>query len=125
MNVPPDLLYTEEHEWARVEGDRARVGITDHAQSELGDIVYVELPEVGARVAKGQAFGVVESVKSVSDLYAPVSGEVVAVNGALGEAPETVNRDPYGDGWMIEIRMTDPKETESLLRAPEYRRLVE
>lgn len=125
VTFPPDLLYTEDHEWARISGDRAVVGITDHAQSELGDIVFVELPEVGTTVAKGAAFGVVESVKSVSDLFAPLSGEIVRVNEALADAPETVNRDPYGAGWMVEIRLSDPSEADTLLDADAYRARVE
>ncbi|MBE3590428.1 MAG: glycine cleavage system protein GcvH [Firmicutes bacterium] len=125
MEFPQDLKYTEEHEWVRASRDLAVVGITDYAQSELGDVVYVELPAVGARVKKGASFGVVESVKSVSDLFAPVSGEVVRVNGALADHPEKVNEDPYGEGWMIEIRMDDPSELEDLLSAAEYAARVE
>src|SRR5207247_2767464 len=100
-NVPADLRYTKEHEWAKLEGDRARIGITAFAQEQLGDVVFVELPKVGARVTAMQTFGVVESVKAVSDLFAPVSGEVVEVNSTLTKKPETVNADPYGDGWMM------------------------
>ncbi|MBX5476264.1 MAG: glycine cleavage system protein GcvH [Clostridia bacterium] len=120
MEFPLDLKYTTEHEWVRVRDEVAVVGITEYAQSELGDVVFVELPEVGARVKKGAAFGVVESVKSVSDLFAPVSGEVVNVNRALADHPEKVNEDPYGDGWMIEIRMDDPTELDDLLDASAY-----
>lgn len=120
MEFPLDLKYTTEHEWVRVRDEVAVVGITEYAQSELGDVVFVELPEVGAHVKKGAAFGVVESVKSVSDLFAPVSGEVVNVNRALADHPEKVNEDPYGDGWMIEIRMDDPTELDDLLDASAY-----
>ncbi len=117
---PTDLRYTREHEWARVEGRRARVGITQYAQDQLGDVVFVELPKAGTRVRQLQAFGVVESVKAVSELYAPLSGEVVEVNGELQEHPDQVNRDPYGAGWMIVIALADPKEVEALLSAADY-----
>jgi glycine cleavage system H protein len=122
--VPPDLKYTKEHEWARREGDQARVGITAYAQEQLGDVVFVELPKAGARVSAMKTFGVVESVKAVSDLYAPLSGEVVAVNGALSKQPEVVNRDPYGEGWMIMIKLADPAEYDALLSAEAYERLI-
>lgn len=126
MNVPADLLYTDEHEWVRLEGDVAVVGITDYAQHELGDVVYVELPEVGSTVEQGKPFGVVESVKAASDLYAPVSGEVVEVNTALEDAPELVNNDPYGEGWMIKVRPSNwEAEKANLLDAEAYRRLIE
>ncbi len=123
--VPEELRYTREHEWIRVAGARGTVGITHYAQEQLGDVVYVELPEVGSEVKAGQPFGVVESVKSVSDLYAPVSGRVVAVNERLKDAPELVNQDPYGDGWLIEVELADPAELDRLLSAGDYRRLVE
>ena len=103
MNVPEDLKYTKEHEWCRLKGNRAVIGITDHAQDQLGDIVYVEFPEVGDPVKKGESFGVVESTKAVSELFAPVSGKVVEVNDPLSDAPETINEDPYEEGWMIAI----------------------
>src|SRR5713101_6039033 len=122
--VPVDLKYTREHEWAKVEGDRARIGITDFAQEQLGDVVFVELPKVGARVTAMQSFGVVESVKAVSDLFAPLSGEVVEVNGELPKKPETVNADPYGQGWMIVIRMSNPKEADGLMSAADYEKLT-
>src|SRR5438445_8091495 len=109
-NVPSDLKYTREHEWAKREGDRVRVGITAFAQEQLGDVVFVELPKVGARVTALKTFGVVESVKAVSDLFAPVSGEVVEVNAELATKPETVNADPYGQGWMIVVKVADAKE---------------
>lgn len=121
---PEELKYTKEHEWARVEGDRARVGITDYAQGELGDVVFVELPKVGARLRQMQAFGVVESVKAVSDLFAPLSGEVVEVNAALAERPELVNQDPYGAGWMIVIALADPKELDNLLDSRQYQQYL-
>jgi glycine cleavage system H protein len=119
-NVPEDLRYTREHEWARREGERVRVGITHYAQEQLGDVVFVEIPKVGARVTGRQAFGVVESVKAVSDLYAPLSGEVVEVNGDIVSAPELVNQDPYGRGWMIVIAPADPAELDNLLTAAQY-----
>lgn len=124
MNIPQELKYTQDHEWARVEGDVVTVGITDYAQGELGDIVYLELPEVGARVEQGGTFGTVEAVKAVADLYAPVSGEVIEVNTALSDAPETVNRDPYGEGWMIKIRLSNPEELEALLDHQQYKELI-
>lgn len=119
-SYPGNLRYTREHEWAKVEGDRARVGITHYAQDQLGDVVFVELPKVGTRVRQMQAFGVVESVKAVSDLFAPLSGEVVEVNDALVEQPELVNRDPYGAGWMIVIAIADPSELDQLMSAADY-----
>jgi glycine cleavage system H protein len=119
-NYPADLRYTKEHEWAKIEGNRARVGITDYAQSELGDVVFVELPKVGTRVAQTQGFGVVESVKAVSDLFSPLSGEVTEVNVELSQKPELVNQDPYGKGWMIVIELSNPKELEALMTAAQY-----
>ena len=123
-NVPPDRKYSREHEWAKVEGDRARIGITDFAQAELGDVVFVELPKVGARASAMQTFGVVESVKAVSDLFAPLSGEVVEVNAELAKTPETVNADPYGQGWMLVVKIGDPKELDGLLSAQDYAALI-
>jgi glycine cleavage system H protein len=119
-NVPADLKYTREHEWARQEGKRVRVGITAYAQEQLGDVVFVELPKVGAGAAANKPFGVVESVKAVSDLFAPVSGKVVEVNGELAQTPETVNQDPYGKGWMIVIEPSAPAEWDALLTAAQY-----
>ena len=119
-NVPKDLKYTREHEWAKQEGGRVRVGITAYAQDQLGDVVFVELPKVGAKVTASKAFGVVESVKAVSDLFAPVSGEVVEVNAELGQKPETVNADPYGKGWMILIKPSNKAEWDQLLTAQQY-----
>ena len=117
---PDDLLYTKEHEWVRLSEDIGVVGITDHAQKQLGDIVYVELPKVGDKFDAGQAFGSVESVKAVSELFLPVSGEVVEINEDVGNAPETVNADPYGTGWLIRIRLRDASETADLLSSEEY-----
>ena len=119
-NTPDDLKYTESHEWVRLEGDVATIGITDHAQSELGDVVYVDLPTVGRVLNAGDTFGSVESVKTVSDLYAPVAGEVVAVNEALGAQSELVNEDPYGRGFMLKIRVSNPGEVDGLLDAAGY-----
>jgi glycine cleavage system H protein len=123
-NVPADLKYTREHEWARQEGGHVRVGITAFAQDQLGDVVFVELPKVGARVRAHQTFGVVESVKAVSDLFAPVSGEVVEANGDLTQKPETVNQEPYGRGWMIVVAPADPKEWDQLLTAADYEQFI-
>ncbi len=122
---PENLRYTKEHEWIRLEGGRGVVGVTHYAQDQLGDVVFVELPEVGREVRAGESFGAVESVKSVSDVYAPVSGRVVAVNEALADAPEQVNRDPYGQGWLIAVELNDPSEIAGLLTAEQYRALVE
>jgi glycine cleavage system H protein len=123
-SVPGDLKYTRDHEWARQEGKNVRVGITAYAQEQLGDVVFVELPKVGAKVSQRQAFGVVESVKAVSDLFAPVSGEVVEANGALPAAPDTVNADPYGKGWMIVITPSKPGELNELLTAAQYEEFI-
>lgn len=125
MNIPSDLKYNKSHEWVRVEGDVAVVGITDFAQAELGDIVYVDLPEAGKALKAGETFGTVESVKTVSDVYAPVSGDVVEVNGALANASEKVNSDPFGEGWMIKIKIADPAEIASLLDADAYKATLE
>jgi glycine cleavage system H protein len=122
LNVPGELQYTKTHEWVRREEDVATVGITDHAQDELGDIVFVELPEEGATFDAGDSFGTVESVKAVSDIYAPVGGEVVEVNSALNDAPERINEDPYGGGWLIRLR---PSGEGNLLSAEEYERVLE
>lgn len=120
MNLPSDLRYTMSHEWIRLDGDVATVGITDHAQSELGDVVFVELPNVGRALQAEEAFGSVESVKTVSDLYAPVAGEVVEVNPKLSATPEAVNSDPYGEGWMIKVRLDNPEDVEGLMDAVAY-----
>ena len=123
-SVPSDLMYTKEHEWARTEGDRVRVGITAYAQEQLGDVVFVELPKVGAKVTQHKGFGVVESVKAVSDLFAPLSGTVVEVNAELPNAPEVVNQDPYGRGWMILIAPSDPAQRANLLTAAQYEAFI-
>lgn len=125
MNLPEDLRYSSDHEWVRIGEGRVRVGITDYAQDALGDVVYVELPDVGQDVASGSSFGEIESTKSVSDVYAPVSGSVVAVNEALRDTPELVNRDPYGEGWICEIELSSDDEIAGLLDAAGYRALIE
>jgi len=122
---PDDLKYTREHEWIAMNGGVGTVGITHYAQSELGDIVYVELPSAGSPVVAGEEFGTVESVKAVSEIFAPASGVVLEVNGALASGPETVNKDPYGDGWLLKIRLADPKELDSLMSAADYRKYIE
>ena len=122
MNIPEDLQYTKSHEWVRIEGDTATIGITDHAQDELGDVVFVELPEEGDTFDADESFGTVESVKAVSDLYTPVGGEVVEVNSALEDAPENINEDPYGEGWIVKLRTTDEAD---LLSSEEYEKVVE
>lgn len=119
-NVPEDLHYSKDHEWVRVDGDQAIVGITDFAQKSLGDVVYVELPKAGDKFESHEPFGSVESVKAVSEVFTPIAGEVVAINETLADEPETVNTDPYGDGWMLRIRMSNPGEVDSLLSAAEY-----
>jgi glycine cleavage system H protein len=120
MNFPKDVRYTSEHEWIRVEGEEALVGITDYAQSELGEIVFIDVPTLGETVAQGEVFGSVEAVKTVSDLNMPATGEVLAVNEALEDHPELVNEDPYGEGWMIRIRLSDASELDSLMDAEAY-----
>ncbi len=125
MELPEGLKYSKEHEWVLVEGHVAIIGITEYAQQELGDIVYVELPEVGEKVVKDDPFGAVESVKAVSDIYAPVSGTVIEVNDALPDSPETINDDPYGDGWMIKVEMSDKDDLKDLMSAEEYAGYVE
>jgi glycine cleavage system H protein len=125
VDVPADLRYTDDHEWLRAEGNEGVVGITAYAAGELGDIVFVELPAVGARLDKSQSFGVIESVKTASDLYSPLAGEVVAVNEQLAEHPELVNSDPYGGGWMVRLRMADPAAAAELHDAAAYGRLIE
>jgi glycine cleavage system H protein len=124
MEFPEDLKYSKEHEWVLVEDNVATVGISDYAQDQLGDIVFVELPAIGDKVSKEDAFGVVESVKAVSDIYAPLSGKVLEVNDDLPDNPEMVNEDPYGDGWMIKIEMNDPEELQDLMTAAEYEEYV-
>ena len=126
MQVPDGLLYTQDHEWLRVEGDEAVVGITEYAATELGDIVFVEMPAMGARFERAQSFGVIESVKTASDLYSPAAGEIIAINEALHDKPELVNNDPYGDGWMIRIKLaTGAGGTDGLMDAAAYKALIE
>ncbi len=120
LNLPDDVKYAQDHEWVKVVGDTAKIGISDYAQDQLGDIVFVELPEVGDSFAKGDEFGTLESVKAVSELYMPVGGEITAINEALEDAPELVNNAPYADGWMIEIKIADPSETEALMDKGAY-----
>jgi glycine cleavage system H protein len=122
LSVPQDLQYTRSHEWVRTEGDTATVGISDHAQDELGDVVFVELPDEGATFDAGESFGTVESVKAVSDVYAPVGGEVVEVNSSLEDAPEKINDDPYGEGWLVKLRISGEAD---LLSPEEYEKVVE
>ena len=124
MNIPTNLKYTKEHEWVRVEGNTVVIGVTDYAQSELGEIVFVEVETVGETLEEGEVFGTVEAVKTVSELFMPVSGIVEEVNAALEDAPELVNNDPYGDGWMIKVAMTDPSQADQLLSADEYAALI-
>ncbi len=119
-NVPEDLHYSKDHEWVRVEGDQAVIGVTDYAQNSLGDVVYVELPKAGEQFATNESFGSVESVKAVSEVFTPVSGEVAKINESLADEPEKVNTDPYGEGWMIRVRMANASEVDSLLTAAEY-----
>ena len=119
--VLENLKYSDDHEWAKIEGDTITVGITDHAQSELGDIVFVELPEVGDSVDKGDSFGTIEAVKTVAELYAPISGEIVAINESLEDEAETINSSPYSEGWIVKIKVNDPSEFEALLTAEQYK----
>jgi glycine cleavage system H protein len=120
LNLPDDVRYTNDHEWAKADGDTLRVGITDYAQDQLGDIVFVEVPEVGDTFGKGDEFGTLESVKAVSEMYIPVSGEIVAVNEALEETPALLNQDPYGDGWIIEVKLDDSSELDELMDKDAY-----
>ncbi len=124
MNFPDKIRYSEDHEWIRVDGSEAVIGITDFAQSELGDIVFVDIPEVGIELAKGEVFGSIEAVKTVSDLILPASGELLEVNKLLEDNPETINSDPYDKGWIIRIRLKDPKEVDSLMDAAQYQALI-
>ncbi len=121
MNIPAELKYTKDHEWIKIEGDTATVGITDFAQRELGDIVFIEIETVGEQIDKGEVFGTVEAVKTVSDLFMPVTGEVIAFNERLESEPELVNSDPYGDGWMIKIKIGEPSDVDELLTADSYK----
>ena len=124
MNIPAELYYTEEHEWVRVEDGVATIGITDYAQGELGDVVYVELPSSDDTIEQMEVFGTIEAVKAVSDLYAPVSGTVVKVNSALEDSPELINKDPYGDGWMIKVKLSDTDELDKLLDSDTYKEQI-
>jgi glycine cleavage system H protein len=124
MNFPDNLKYTNDHEWIRVEGDMGWVGVTDYAQGELGDVVFVELPAPGTKLQKGKSFGTIEAVKAVSDMYAPVSGEVIEVNKGIQDHPEQVNKDPYGDGWFIKMRIANPSELGDLLDVNAYKGTV-
>ncbi|MBT8321534.1 MAG: glycine cleavage system protein GcvH [Eudoraea sp.] len=124
MNIPSELKYTKDHEWVKIEGDIATVGITDFAQGELGDIVYVEVETVDETLEKEEVFGTVEAVKTVSDLFLPLSGEIIEFNEALEDEPEVVNSDPYGDGWMVRIKISEPSETEELLSDEDYKALI-
>lgn len=124
MNIPEDLKYTSDHEWARIDGDIMTVGISDYAQGELGDVVYVELPEVGTEVTRGESFGTIEAVKAVADLFSPAGGSIVEVNEALQDAPETVNKSPYEDGWMVKIKLSDTSELDKLMDAEAYKNQI-
>jgi glycine cleavage system H protein len=124
MNVPESLLYTKDHEWIRVEGNIGYIGVTDFAQGELGDVVFIEIETVGETLSKEEVFGTIEAVKTVSDLFMPVSGEILEVNPALEATPDVVNKDPYGKGWMVKIKITDPSETKDLLSAEQYKALL-
>jgi len=124
MNIPDNLKYTENHEWALIEGDTATIGITEYAQGELGDVVFIELPAVGTHVSKGDAIGTIEAVKTVADVYTPVSGEVVEINEALKDASELVNRDPYGAGWIAKVKISDASEINNLLTPEDYKKLI-
>ena len=121
---PENFRFTKEHEWVSVEGDTGTVGITDHAQSELGDIVYVDLPKVGTQLDQGKSLGSVESVKAVSDIYCPVSGEIVAINTVLADHPEKLNTDPHGDAWLVKVKLTDPSQVQNLMSAADYQSYV-
>jgi len=125
MASPSELKYTKEHEWVRVDGDTGTIGITDYAQDQLGDIVFVELPAAGAAISAAEKFGEIESVKAVSELFAPVSGEVTEANDGLADSPESVNDDPYGDGWLVKVRLSDPAQLDGLLSAGDYDAFIE
>ncbi|HNX78656.1 MAG TPA: glycine cleavage system protein GcvH [Prolixibacteraceae bacterium] len=125
MNIPDNLLFTQDHEWISIENDLATVGISDFAQGELGDVVFVEIETLGETLGKGEIFGTVEAVKTVSDLFMPVSGEVVEINEALADKPELINKDPFGSGWMIRIKVSDPGELSDLLTPDSYRKMIE
>jgi len=124
MNVPGNLKYTKDHEWLRVEGDTGYVGVTDFAQGELGDIVFIEIETVGETLKKEEVFGTIEAVKTVSDMFMPVSGEILEMNPAIEETPDVVNKDPYGNGWMVKLKITDPSEVDQLLSPEKYKELI-
>lgn len=124
MNLPENLLYTKDHEWIRIEGDTGYVGITDFAQGELGDVVFIEIESLGETLEKEEVFGTIEAVKTVSDMFMPVGGEIIEVNPALEESPDVVNKDPYGKGWMIKIRLTDLSEIDNLMKAEDYKAIL-
>ncbi|MCK4296046.1 MAG: glycine cleavage system protein GcvH [Candidatus Marinimicrobia bacterium] len=124
MNIPDNLKYTKDHEWALIEGDTATIGITEYAQSELGDVVFIELPAVGTHVSKGDAIGTIEAVKTVADVYTPLSGEVVEINEAIKDASELVNKDPYGAGWIAKVKISDASEINNLLTPEDYKELI-
>ena len=124
MNVPGNLLYTKDHEWLRVEGDNGYVGVTDFAQGELGDVVFIEIETLGETLGKEEVFGTIEAVKTVSDMFMPVGGEILEVNPALEETPDVVNKDPYGKGWMVKIKITDPSQTAGLLTPDQYKAIL-
>jgi len=125
MKIAENLLYTESHEWVRIEGGEAYIGISDFAQHELGDIVFVEVDTVGETMSKGETFGTIEAVKTVSDMYLPISGEILEMNPIIESNPETINKDPYGNGWIVKIKLSDPAEADSLLKAADYAKLVQ
>ena len=120
MNIPQSLKYTKEHEWVREDGDTVTVGITDHAQGELGDIIFVEFPEIGQKIERDDPFGTIEAVKTVADLFAPISGTVIEINETLDDSPESVNNDPYGDGWMVKVSVSEPGELDNLMSKDQY-----
>ncbi len=125
MKIAENVLYTESHEWVRIEGGEAYIGISDFAQHELGDIVFVEVDTVGETMSKGETFGTIEAVKTVSDMYLPISGEILEMNPIIESNPETINKDPYGNGWIVKIKLSDPAEADSLLKAADYAKLVQ
>ncbi len=124
MNIPQSLKYTKEHEWVREDGDTVTVGITDHAQGELGDIIFVEFPEIGQKIERDEPFGTIEAVKTVADLFAPISGTVIEINETLDDSPESVNNDPYGDGWMVKVSVSEPGELDNLMSADQYQEMI-
>jgi len=125
MNIPENLKYTKEHEWVSIEGDTATIGVTDYAQGELGDVVFVEVDTVGETLDKGEVFGTIEAVKTVSDLFLPVSGEIMEMNAAIEDTPETINSDPYENGWIVKIKMSNPADADELMDADKYKEMIE